>query len=231
MCDLFVDFCGETWVVDTDDSFTFGRSDNGDLKLDDNPFLHRELGVLAFRQDYWWLTNRGSDLILHLADNATMAQFSLSGGHEVSIPFEAGSIRCTAGDTNYEITFRQLGFTGNRDVERQGVGPPTTTSTATISKRKPISLAKQERALARQLAAPTLRSPGRSIVVPDMKTIEQELNWEGKQCDRALDRVCVKFHEAGFPGVMGTEGKPERERRRNLIRHLIDNGFVTEDDI
>jgi len=55
-----VEFAGEWFDPDPDRSFTIGRE--GDLAVDDNPYLHRSFLEIAQRDGLWWLTNVGTRL-------------------------------------------------------------------------------------------------------------------------------------------------------------------------
>lgn len=61
-----LDFCGECYVAEAGSSLRIGR--DGDVMIDDNPYLHRHFLDLSHRQDLWWLTNVGSQLAATVAD-------------------------------------------------------------------------------------------------------------------------------------------------------------------
>lgn len=55
-----IEFCGEITVLESDREFVIGRE--GDLQIDDNPFLHRRFLVLRHELGFWWLINDGERL-------------------------------------------------------------------------------------------------------------------------------------------------------------------------
>ncbi|WP_292856209.1 hypothetical protein [Microbacterium sp.] len=54
---LRLEFAGEWFDVPADRPFIIGRE--GDLEIDDNPYLHRHFLELRNRDGLWWLANVG----------------------------------------------------------------------------------------------------------------------------------------------------------------------------
>ena len=74
--DLRVDFAGELFTVTPPQRFSVGRQ--GDLELDDNPFLHRRFVEITHSGDHWWVDNVGSRLSLSLTDGHGLMRAVLS---------------------------------------------------------------------------------------------------------------------------------------------------------
>ncbi|MEM7325157.1 MAG: hypothetical protein AAF531_18855, partial [Actinomycetota bacterium] len=64
--ELVVEFLGEEYPVSRDRPFCFGRS--ADLSVDDNPHLHRRLGLFDYADGMWWLHNVGTVLTVEVID-------------------------------------------------------------------------------------------------------------------------------------------------------------------
>ena len=60
MTDLQVEYCGEWYVPDRERPFLIGR--DGDLQVDENPYLHRHFLRIEYADDMWWLANVGAQL-------------------------------------------------------------------------------------------------------------------------------------------------------------------------
>ena len=56
--DVNIDFCGEWFPVAEDQVFSIGRE--GDLEIDDNPYLHRRFMEVQEQGGIWWLSNVGT---------------------------------------------------------------------------------------------------------------------------------------------------------------------------
>ena len=55
-----IGFCGEWYDAKPESEFAIGR--DGDLQIDDNPYLHRRFLSVQWHQELWWLMNVGSQL-------------------------------------------------------------------------------------------------------------------------------------------------------------------------
>ncbi|NNE73873.1 MAG: hypothetical protein HKN26_09430, partial [Acidimicrobiales bacterium] len=98
---LVVDFVGEVSELAPGDMLTFGR--DADLSIDDNQFLHRQLGRFEYKNGSWWVTNVGRTMALDVLDKASHSQSRVAPGRGAPIAFEHMVIRFTAGPTTYEI--------------------------------------------------------------------------------------------------------------------------------
>ena len=79
MGDLAIDFCGEWHEPSDEDIFSIGRE--GDLEVDDNPYLHRQFLQIARYDGIWWLSNVGSMLSATIADaSGGMQAWLVAGG-------------------------------------------------------------------------------------------------------------------------------------------------------
>jgi len=75
---LTVTFCGEDYVVEESSPLTLGR--DGDVVLDDNPYLHRRFLCVSHSDGLWWLSNVGSQLSATVADDKGLFQTWLAPG-------------------------------------------------------------------------------------------------------------------------------------------------------
>ncbi len=64
--ELRVEFAGEWYSLQPGQVFIIGRE--GDLRVDDNPYLHRNFLRLAHASGLWWLVNDGSRLAATVSD-------------------------------------------------------------------------------------------------------------------------------------------------------------------
>ena len=80
-----VEFAGEWFDPVAGESFTIGRE--GDLAVDDNPYLHRAFLEIAQRDGLWWLTNVGTRLSATLSSAGGAVQSWLSPGASLPLMF------------------------------------------------------------------------------------------------------------------------------------------------
>ena len=88
-----IGFCGEWFDADPDGEFVIGRE--GDLAVDDNPYLHRRFLTLVWQQELWWLVNVGSQLSATVSDNSGAVQAWLAPGGRVPLVFAATTVLFT----------------------------------------------------------------------------------------------------------------------------------------
>ena len=96
-----VDFCGELHEAPKDGALTIGRE--GDVEIDDNPFLHRHFLQVTHEGGWWWLTNIGTTLTATVADKKGLFQAWLNPGARIPLAFERVTVWFTAGPTTYDF--------------------------------------------------------------------------------------------------------------------------------
>ncbi|MHB8244641.1 MAG: FHA domain-containing protein [Acidimicrobiales bacterium] len=96
-----VEFCGERHRVRPGQTFVLGRE--GDLVLDENPYLHRRFLELTNATGIWWLCNVGSRLSATVTDRAGTMQAWLAPYARLPLVGQA-SIWFTAGPTTYLLS-------------------------------------------------------------------------------------------------------------------------------
>ena len=101
MTRLVVEFCGEQYRPDPDRAFVVGRE--GDLRVDDNPYLHRHFLRLEHADGLWWLVNTGSRLAATLSDPARGVQAWLGPSARLPLVLPEASVLFSAGPTTYEV--------------------------------------------------------------------------------------------------------------------------------
>ncbi|HEY5882275.1 MAG TPA: hypothetical protein VIU11_25420 [Nakamurella sp.] len=218
-----IGFCGEWYDADPAGEFVIGRE--GDLAVDDNPYLHRRFLTLVWQQDLWWLVNVGSRLSATISDDAGALQAWLAPGGRVPLVFAATTVLFTAGPTTYEIEFvcDDPTFTPSQDAGSTGIGETTI---------GPVTLTSSQRQLIVALAEPLLRREGTGIsAIPSSKDAAARLGWELTRFNRKLDNVCDKFDRRGVRGLRGGPGQLASNRRARLVEHAVAARVVTADDL
>ena len=99
--DLSVDFAGELFEVPRGQMFRIGR--DGDVDLDDNPYLHRNFLELAHLDGLWWVTNVGGRLAASLTDERGLVRSQLAPGARLPLVFPRTVLTFGAGSTTYEF--------------------------------------------------------------------------------------------------------------------------------
>ena len=154
MGDLALEFCGE-WFdpAQAKDGFDIGRE--GDLAIDDNPYLHRRFLRVTQEDGIWWLSNVGSLISATVCDAGGGVQSWLPPGHRLPLVFPTTSIVFTAGPTTYEVT-AQLTDAPYHEVRSEDPDSGATTIGA-------ISFTTSQKQLIVVLAEPMLRREGTGL--------------------------------------------------------------------
>src|SRR4051794_39725807 len=96
-----VEFCGEVYRLSDTHPFRVGRE--GDLALDDNPYLHRNFLAVTRRDGLWWLDNVGSRISATVSDADGRLQAWVAPGAAIPLVVAHTLVRFTAGPTMYEF--------------------------------------------------------------------------------------------------------------------------------
>jgi hypothetical protein len=219
--DLVVEYCGESYSCAQGNQFTFGRS--GDLVIDDNHFLHRIIGICAEKSGWWWLTNVGASLPLHLQAKVGGASITLSPGGSVPLVLGPTDVRFTAGVTTYELLL-DAPWVSEQIVPRFVADGFTTIDAADMP------LSSEQLLLLVALAESRLRK-GPTAELPSNQEVVERFGWTTTKFNRKLDGLCVKFARRGVSGLVGEQSRLASQRRQRLVDHVINSGMVTADQL
>ena len=219
---MHVEFCGEWTELNPEHPFTIGR--DGDLQIDDNPYLHRHFLQVNNVEGLWWLTNTGTRLSATVCDVAGSVQAWLAPGARLPLVFAETTVLFTAGPTTYELTL---------------VGDEPTFSPSEVGRAEsgettigPVILTDSQKLLIIALAEPLLRRDGTSTsAIPSSKQAAERLGWELTRFNRKLDNVCDKLARRGVRGLRGGPGQLAINRRARLVEHAVASRLVTQADL
>jgi hypothetical protein len=201
MSSLAFVYCGERHVVGPDEEFTFGRS--GDLSLDDNPILHRLLGVCFQSREFWWLANIGAQIPMHVEGETGTTSIALSPGGSLPLVLGDMLVRFCAGGTSYELRLEVR--------EQQGRD----------SGREFVPLSVDQLLLLVALAEPRLRE-GPDAGLPASEELIGRFGWSATRLHRKLFDLWLRF----FPNLTDSA-----DFESNLADVAIASGFVTVDQL
>ncbi|MFL4473505.1 hypothetical protein ACIPVK_05860 [Paeniglutamicibacter sp. MACA_103] len=219
---VHVEYCGEWFDVAEDRVFTIGRE--GDLAVDDNPYLHRNFLTVARHDGIWWLSNTGSRLTATVADRTGGLQAWLSPGSRLPLVFARTSVVFTAGPTTYELSLHVA-----QPAFRQELTEDDPDGATTIG---PVLLTESQRALVVALAEPMLRRDGTGLsAIPSSAEAAARLGWKITKFNRKLDNVCDKLDKAGIAGLRGGIGRLASNRKARLVEHAVSSHLVTRADL
>jgi len=219
---LDVEFCGEWHRASREQDLIIGRE--GDIRIDDNPYLHRRFLAISWAHELWWLANVGSQVCATVADSAGLVQAWLAPGASLPIVFGRTCVLFTAGPTTYELNLQ------NGDTPF--VVTEISTTDAGETTIAPITLTESQRMLIVALAEPLLRRDGTSVTeIPSSRAAAQRLGWEMTRFHRKLDNVCDKLDKRGIKGLRGGAGQLAVNRRARLVEHAVTSRLVTESDL
>lgn len=222
MGELAIDFCGEWYEPAPDAVFSIGRE--GDLEVDDNPYLHRKFLEISRYDGIWWLSNAGTMLSATVADAAGGMQAWMAPGARIPLVFAHTNVIFTAGPTTYEFSvhLKTPSFTAH---SRQDDSAGSTTI-------GPVIFTESQKALIVALAEPMLRRDGTGFsAIPSSAQAAARLGWALTRFNRKLDNVCDKLDRVGVVGLRGGSGKLATNRRARLVEHAVTSHLVTPDDL
>ena len=221
---LRLEFCGEEYDLAPDAAFRIGRE--GDLVIDDNPYLHRTFLVIHREAGLWWLSNVGNLLSATITASDGQVQAWLSPGARLPIVFPRIEVMFTAGATTYDFTVE-----GPSELSSASARFTGETGATTID---PVPLTTSQRQLILALAENMLleRVPGRAEV-PTSVVAAARLGWSMSKFNRKLDNVCEKLERVGVAGLRGdrVSGSLALSRRARLVEYAVSTRLVTREQL
>lgn len=219
---LLIDYCGERTEASDDGWTSIGRE--GDVVVDDNPYLHRRFLQVGRTDGLWWLTNVGDQLAATVTDPDGSVQAWLAPGARLPLVFETTVVRFTAGPTSYELELLL-----DEPLFAEPVSMAKDHGDTTIGL---VPLTIDQRRLIVSLAEPLLRQNGRgSAAVPSSGEAARRLGWATTRFNRKLDNVCQKLTKVGVRGLHGSPGELASNRRARLVEYAVSTRLVTVDDL
>lgn len=218
-----VEFAGEWFDVDPARGFTIGRE--GDLAVDDNPYLHRAFLELTARKGLWWLTNVGSRLSATISSAGGAVQSWLSPGASLPVVFSECLVVFTAGPTTYEIAIHSSAASYSMSTSARFSGSGETTV-------MPMGLTQLQKLVIVALAEPMLRREGVGISeLPTSTEAARRLGWTMSRFNRKLDNVCDRLDRMGVQGLRGGPGKLASNRKSRLVEYAVSSQLVSRTDL
>ena len=219
---LRIDFCGEKFTAEPGRDFVIGRE--GDLEIDDNPYLHRRFLMLAEEHGMWWIANVGSLLSATITDGSGGVQAWLPPGARLPIVFPNMQVLFSAGSTTYDLFIENDQEFFSTTTMHSGASGTTTIGV--------VPLTSTQRLLVLALAEQVLRqdSPGRGDI-PSSAQAAERLGWPLTTFNRKLDNVCEKLDKVGVQGLRGGRGKLATNRRARLVEYAVASRLVSREDL
>ncbi|MDQ2797140.1 MAG: hypothetical protein M3Y06_08245 [Actinomycetota bacterium] len=219
---LSVEFCGEIFQVLPGTPFVIGRE--GQLEIDDNPYLHRRFLQVSDHGSLWWLGNVGSALTATVADEAGTMQAWLAPGAQLPIVFDRTVVWFTAGPTTYELSILV-----QEPPFMQINEPATGTGDETIG---PMTFTPDQLLLILALCESMLRDGARGAgSIPSSAVAAERLGWKLTRFNRKLDNVCEKLTRSGIRGLHGGPDKLAVNRRARLVEYALAARLVEKSDL
>jgi len=219
---LRVEFCGEAHTATPGREFVIGRE--GDLEIDDNPYLHRRFLLLAEENGLWWIANVGSLLSATITDGSGGVQAWLPPGGRLPIVFPVVQVLFSAGSTTYDFTIENdTQYFSTTNIHSGASGTTTIGVVPLTSSQRLLVLALSEHVLRQD-------SPGRGDIPSNAEAAER-LGWPLTTFNRKLDNVCEKLDKVGVQGLRGGRGKLATNRRARLVEYAIASHLVGREDL
>jgi hypothetical protein len=217
-----VDFCGEIHDVAPGCPVVIGR--DGEVAIDDNPYLHRRFLEVSEHNSMVWLANIGSILSATVSDDAGLMQAWLAPGARIPIVFQRTVVWFTAGPTTYdlEILIAEAPFVPAQS-HPDGVGETTMGR---------IVFTRDQKLLIVALCEGVLRRGGRGAgAIPSSSDAASRLGWTITKFNRKLDNVCDKLAKDGIRGLHGDSSRLATNRRARLVEYALAARLVSADDL
>lgn len=225
---LVIDFAGTEVEVADDRPFLIGRE--GDLAIDENPYLHRRLLELRFEHQLWWLVNVGSQVSATVSDPTSGVHAWLAAGGRMPIVFPLTKVRFTAGPTTYELDLRlddaPYEASGQLAAALLDGGERGTTTLGRIS------FTHEQKLMILVLAEGALRNGVAGLAeIPSASVAARRLGWTQKKFEKKLDNVCDRLANNGVRGLKGDVANLAMSRRSRLVEYALASRVVTVDDL
>jgi hypothetical protein len=217
-----IEFCGEELDIPEGTSVSIGRE--GNLVIDDNPYLHRQFLNLSVTPELVWLINVGAQMSATVSDAQGLTQTWLAPSARMPIVFERTTVWFTAGPTTYDFDITVDGAPLTPSPLPQGGADNTTLGV--------MGLTPDQRLLVVALAEPVLRrGVGGKGNLPSSAAAARRLGWTTTKFNRKLDNVCEKLSRIGIVGLVGSEGDHASSRRSRLVEFAVATRLVTANDL
>lgn len=222
--ELRVEFAGEWYAPEPGAEFIIGRE--GDLVIDDNPYLHRSFLQLSKANGLWWVTNVGGRLAATLTDSDGRMQSWIAPGARAPIVFGRMCLTFSAGSTTYELN---LFCESSTFTPTPSIAATNEDGDETVGR---VSLTPSQKLLILALAETRLRRLGSGAVdVPSSTAAAARLGWPLTRFTRKLDNVCEKFDRIGVEGLRGGSDGYAVNRRVRLVEYAVTSLLVTAADL
>ena len=220
---LTIDYAGEIVELDPDDdSFVIGR--DGDLVIDDNPYLHRRFLEITHSGGVWMLANVGSQISATVNDPSSAVHAWLAPGGQVPIVHGETKISFSAGPTAYEVILML-----DAPPEISGSIDAVVDGTATLGR---IELTHDQKLMLVVLSESALRN-GMSGMgdIPGAAAAAARIGWTRKRFEKKIDNVCDRLSTAGVRGLKGDLGNQAVSRRVRLVEYAVTTRLVAPEDL
>lgn len=218
---LSIEFCDEWTRLDPTQPFIIGRE--GNLAVDDNPYLHRSFLELSHDR-LWWLKNIGTTLSATVSDDIGAMHAWLAPGAAIPLVFATTEVRFTAGPSNYMLSLHLS--------EAPLAVPSTVNRLSGTTTLRPVMLTDNQRRCVLALSAPTLeRHRSESTELPSNADAARRLGWPLTKFNRQLDTVCAKLSKSGVRGLHGSSDNLASNRRARLVEYALAVRLVTPEDL
>lgn len=223
-----MEFCGETYRVHRGGTVTVGRE--GDVLIDDNPFLHRHFLAISHTDDgLCLLSNVGSRLHATACDADGRMEAYVAPGVTVPLVFPTTRVAFAAGSTSYELLVRSDGPVSFSPAVLPLEAVEARSGETTLG---PANLTPDQRRLLVALAEHRLiGDASQGATIPPSAAVAARLGWPITKFNRKLDNVCSKLDRLGVQGLLGRPGEPASNRRARLVEYSLGTGLVTTDHL
>jgi hypothetical protein len=217
-----IDFCGERYRLNEGALVAMGRE--GDIVIDDNPYLHRRFLEFTLADGLLWIANVGNAITATIADRHGLVQSWLAPGARVPLVFPQTIIWFTAGPTTYEFDVFNHEPKFVQVAEVREVDGLTTLGRVTLTPDQTLLLV----ALAEDILRRDQRGAG---AIPPSRAAAERLGWTMTRFNRKVDNVCEKFAKLGVRGLHGSVDRTASNRRVRLVEYVLAARIITAEDL
>ena len=207
--ELAIRWGDETRTLASGSDLSFGRA--SELSLDDNPYLHRQVGRFVEADDTGWsVVNDARIIDLRVTPTGAGTSIDVAPGESSALP-PAGRIVFRAGSTTYQIDFEAL-------------TPDNTDEVIDITVPE---LGRRDLRVLLALCEARLLNPGSErVLVPGVSQVASRLALSLEQVNSAINSLTDAYRQGADSATDGAGAREDDHGLEGVVRWAVDQGLV-----
>jgi hypothetical protein len=221
---LIVMFEANTWRVQPDELFTFGRAKTCNAVLpDDDRGVSRNAGSFEWRAESWWLANTSASSMLYLSGDRGF-RADIPPGMALPLQQWHAKVRLDGILNSYTLRMRLPDLDDEEDVDEEGPDVVPERAVTSTKLRAPLNDADRLVLAARFEEYLTWRHSG-AVAPRSARETAERIGWQPHTVAKRCENIRNRYVRIGVPGLRGPRALEE------LAALLISTGELTTDDL